>query len=421
VVLPEVAAKLKRLLDDGATVVTGRFKKSPSLRNYPACDQDIAKISQELWDTDKYKTHLFSNVADAVKQLALLPDYEVHSTHGSDSVKVLHRRSSEADFYFVANRLDRPQNLTVDCRVQGKQPELWQAEDMAIIDAPVWNEKKDGRTSVLLSLGCQQTVFVVFRKPADKTDHASSITLASAGGSDEWSVGSNSRGNPVFRSPALVSAKAVYSSGKEKPVSTTPVAPIGLNGAWDISFAPKLGDPSRLSFPALADFSQHADPRVKYFSGTATYRKIFRLDASLLAPHRRVILDLGTMNDIATISINGSKAKVVWYAPYSLEVTSLLRPGDNELEIAVTNNWANALIGDEQIQADFDVPKPEDAAKRPNGFQLSRFPDWFLKGQLRPSARKTFTSWNYYTKDSEPNPAGLVGPVQLCIEQEIDL
>ena len=186
VVLPEVAAKLKRLLHAGATVVTDRFKKSPSLKDYPACDEAIAKISREIWDAGKYKGHLFSNADAAVKQLALPPDYEIHSVHGPASVKVLHRHSPEADIYFVANRLDRPQNPTVDFRVQGRQPELWQAEDLSIGDAPVWNEK-NGRTSVALSLGCHQTVFVVFRPPAEHTDHVASVTVAdSSAGVERW-------------------------------------------------------------------------------------------------------------------------------------------------------------------------------------------------------------------------------------------
>jgi hypothetical protein len=403
VVLPEVAAKLKRLLDAGATVVTDRFKKSPSLKDYPACDEAVATTSREIWDAGKYEGHLFSNADAAVKQLALPPDYEINSTQGRDSVKVLHRHSPEADVYFVDNRLAKPQNLTVDFRVQGKQPELWQAEDLSIVDAPVWSEK-DRRTSVALSLESHQTVFVVFRHPAEKSDHVATVTVR--GDTASWSIGRDVRGNPALRSPAHISAKVVYASGKEKTVSTEPIAPVRVDGAWDVSFAHKMGERFQLPFPELVDFSRHSDPRVKYFAGTVTYRKVVRLDAQVITSHRRVILDLGTMNDIATVKVNGSTEKVLWYAPYTLDVTGLLRAGENRLEIAVTNNWANALIGDEQIPADFA-----------NG----RFPEWLIKGQPRASARRTYTTWNYYKKDSELKPAGLVGPVQLYIEEVMGL
>ena len=72
-----------------------------------------------------------------------------------------------------------------------------------------------------------------------------------------------------------------------------------------------MGDRFQLSFSDLADFSKHADLRVKYFSGTATYRKTIRVDAKVLAPHHRILLDLGTMNDIATVKVNGSPEKVL--------------------------------------------------------------------------------------------------------------
>ena len=418
VVLPEVAAKLKRLLDRGATLVTAPFKHSPSLQDYPACDQIVAKISAEIWDSGKYQNQLFGQTAAAVKQLALSPDYEIHSTAGADSVKVLHRHAPDVDIYFVVNRLSQPQNFAVDFRVAGKQPELWQAEDLSIGDAPVWNEK-NGRTSVLLSLGCHQSVFVVFRKPAVLVDHAATVTV-----NDEAaprSVSRDGQGHAVFLSPANVSAKVVYASGKEKTFMAKSIPSVLIDGAWDVSFAPKMGDQFQMQFPTLIDFSQHSDPRVKYFAGTATYRKTIRLAAAVLKSHRRIMLDLGTMNDIAAVRINGSAGKVLWYAPYELDVTRLLRPGDNQLEIAVTDNWANALIGDEQIPADYEIPPSAELRKNMKGYGLPRFPDWFIEGLPRPSARKTFTTWSYYGKDSELKPAGLDGPVQLRLEPQIDL
>lgn len=418
VVLPEIASKLKNLMEQGATVVTGRFVTSPSLREYPACDKKIQEISKEVWDSGRYKDRVFLDTKTAAEHLGLKPDYEIKSSPQPGSVKVVHRRTRDADIYFVANRLDKPQNITVDFRVQGKQPELWQAEDLSINDAPVWNEQ-GGRTSVALSLGAHQTVFVVFRRPAGSADHPASLAAEDKDG--RWSIGRDGGGRPVFRSPMKTSAKVVYASGKEKTVSTEAIPPVLLAGAWDVSFEPKLGEKFQLQFPELVDFSRHADPRVKYFAGTATYRKLIRISDDLLKSNRRILLDLGTMNDIASVRINGSAPRVAWYAPYQLDVTALLKAGDNQFEIAVTDNWANAIIGDEQLPADFETPGTEKRAKLPYGFQLPRFPGWFVKGQPRPSARRTFTTWNYYTKESTLKPAGLVGPVQLLVEQQSEL
>ena len=88
------------------------------------------------------------------------------------------------------------------------------------------------------------------------------------------------------------------------------------------------------------------------------------------------------------------------------------------MEIAVTNNWANRLIGDEQHPADFEwgVDRGESM-----GRAMKAFPEWFLNGIPRPSeGRKTFNIWYYYRQDSALQPAGLVGPVRI-VGQEINI
>ena len=141
--------------------------------------------------------------------------------------------------------------------------------------------------------------------------------------------------------------------------------------------------------------------------GTATYTGTFSLDKVA----DRVCIDLGRMDDIAEVSVNGKSAGVQWYPPFRADVTDLVREGENTLEIAVTDNWANRLIGDEQHAPDFEWGTDRGEAM---GRAMKAFPDWFLKGEPRPeTGRKTFNIWYYYRKDSPLQPAGLVGPVQL--------
>lgn len=57
-----------------------------------------------------------------------------------------------------------------------------------------------------------------------------------------------------------------------------------------------------------------------------------------------------------------------------------------------------------------------------SGAFMTAYPAWFLKHEPRPSARKTFTiPANYYNAESQPLPAGLMGPLRLLYEQRIDL
>ena len=86
--------------------------------------------------------------------------------------------------------------------------------------------------------------------------------------------------------------------------------------------------------------------------------------------------------------------------------------GSNELEIEVTNVWANRLIGDEQEPPDCEWVPGHHFANQ--GGYLKRFPDWFVKKEPRSSkGRFCFTTWNYFTKDSPLIPSGLLGPVTI--------
>lgn len=111
--------------------------------------------------------------------------------------------------------------------------------------------------------------------------------------------------------------------------------------------------------------------------------------------------------------LNGKDLGVVWCAPWSIALPpDCLKVGSNQLEIEITNVWANRLIGDEQEPADCEwLPG------HMGGSFLKRFPDWFVKNEPRPSkGRFCFTTWNYFTKDSPLVPSGLLGPVRLMTE-----
>jgi hypothetical protein len=107
---------------------------------------------------------------------------------------------------------------------------------------------------------------------------------------------------------------------------------------------------------------------------------------------------------------------VLWTTPWRIDITRDAHSGSNLLEVAVSNVWANRLIGDEQQPPDVVWEKGDPELK--GGYFLKEFPGWFLKHLQRPSAgRYTFTTWNYFTKDSALEPSGLIGPVKLLLEE----
>jgi hypothetical protein len=132
--------------------------------------------------------------------------------------------------------------------------------------------------------------------------------------------------------------------------------------------------------------------------------------AGLIAPGRRLYLDLGKVQVMASIRVNGKDLGILWKQPYCVEVTDALKPGANTLEVQVANLWINRQIGDEQL--------PEDSERNPNG-TLKQWPQWLLDGKTSPTGRYTFTSWRLWHEDSPLVESGLLGPVKLRVAQSV--
>lgn len=187
--------------------------------------------------------------------------------------------------------------------------------------------------------------------------------------------------------------------------------PVTLEGPWSVSFTPGWGAPEGpVKFEKLISWTQSPVDGIKYFSGTATYQKTFELtDSALRAPHSAFYLDLGAVQVIAQVKLNGKELGILWKAPYRVDLTGALKAGANELEVKVVNLWVNRLIGDEQL--------PDDCEWVVNrGWALKAYPAWFLEGKPSPTGRFTFKTWKHYTKDSPLLDSGLIGPVTLNTE-----
>jgi hypothetical protein len=175
-----------------------------------------------------------------------------------------------------------------------------------------------------------------------------------------------------------------------------------LSGPWEVSFDPKWGGPAKATFATLEDWSNHVEDGIKYYSGTATYRRVFSLQSSVLSP--RVYLDLGRVAVMAQVKVNGRDCGIVWTEPYRVEITSAVKPGENALEISVANLWPNRLIGDEQVT--------EESERNPGG-NLKSWPAWIAEGKPSSPGRFTFSTWRLWKKDDVLLESGLLGPVRI--------
>jgi hypothetical protein len=301
-------------------------------------------------------------------------DFSTEGAQGSLTLKFVHRIEGPTDVYFVANIARSGGQARCAFGVSGRRPELWDPVWGTIRDLPE-SETRGGRTVIPMTFAPAQSFFVVFRRLPESEKAGEKV-----GG----------RNFPELKAAA------------EFP------------GPWDVSFDKKWGGPEKVVFANLEDWTARQEPAIKFYSGTAAYSKTFDLIAVNRPGMQRLFIDLGVVNHLARVILNGRDLGVVWCAPWRVAVPEgLMKIVDNRITIEVTNVWANRLIGDEQ--------EPADCVWSPGhqgfGGFLQEFPEWFLKGRVRPGRKRlTFTTWNYFTKDSPLAPSGLLGPLKVLIQ-----
>ncbi len=367
---PQLLKKVRDLVTAGATVIGPKPKKSPGLAGFPGCDADVAKLADELWgDCDGVKVtehafgkgrmiwdrtgtgtgpedkagrlgahgeqvleaaektkssaagkaaspaassrgtpkeaevwHVgappldepaqygdFAGVVRVLKEMNVPPDFE-----SDGPVRYAHRTDGETEIYFVANKTDRPIDAACTFRVNGGRPELWDAvtgEIRGLGDFRI----VDGRTTIPLRFASHQSFFVVFRTRIDPSPEKTRAGLSTG---SKAAAGKGEDGLPSADFPG-----------------ETTVAEIA--GPWEVAFDPKWGGPEKIVFENLDDWSARPEEGIKYYSGAATYRKTFALparnDRGDAAP--RIWLDLGRVEAIARVKLNGRDLGVVWCAP----------------------------------------------------------------------------------------------------------
>jgi hypothetical protein len=182
-------------------------------------------------------------------------------------------------------------------------------------------------------------------------------------------------------------------------------APQEITGPWPVQFEPQWGGPAAVTFAQLDDWSKRPEEGIRHYSGAAVYRKTFVVpDSALRTPHSAFHLDLGKVAVMAEVRLNGKDLGILWKPPFRVDVTGLLKAGDNQLEVKVVNLWINRQIGDEAL--------PEDSDRNANG-TLKEWPKWLDAGQPSPAGRYTFTSWRLYKQGDPLVESGLLGPVTL--------
>lgn len=577
---PEMLNKLGELAQGGAKIVASKPQKSPSLKNYPSRDEALKALANKLWDSGLIKDITIHEVLESAQ---LQPDLILENSE-IQSIDYIHRKTKDAEIYFVVNAQKQSRALNCRFRVSGKQPELWNAENGEVTKLVQWKDNGDGTTSIPLNFGAQEAMFIVFRDAPSSNDYIAQATMTLNKPKAEALPGLEitKAEYGTFLPPALVDVTAVvrklisenklivnadrglcsadpapgyhkelrieyqiednvfeayanerevleidanglgdlrvlkavfgkfergvegippgqpnvdvsdevnrmlatgsyevpanddlltqkmdistskalrvaYVTDGEEKVRTVPFGSslklsqtlpearlemheqiaiwrtpytgvlhyttvsgqsktvvvesvpqtIDLSPDWVVEF-PQIG---KEYYDQLISWTSSTNDDVRYFSGTATYTKQFEVPRKLLKEDYTLELDLGNVQVIAEVILNGKELGVLWKAPFIICIDEAVKPGINTIEIEVTNLWPNRLIGDEHLPLDYER----------KGNNIKQWPEWLSNPEERPTQRSTLPAYTHWRKDDELLPSGLRGPVKIVVSKVVEL
>lgn len=143
--------------------------------------------------------------------------------------------------------------------------------------------------------------------------------------------------------------KEIASEYLYQPKETSRMVPL-TNKPWTVTFEKTSKTVEMKELKDWTSFTQ--DNSICYYSGHASYETCFKRRK---APGKMesVVLDLGRVENIATVYVNGKLCGTAWRAPYVVDITDAVKKGHNTLKIVVVNTWANALQGNDEGKAPF--------------------------------------------------------------------
>ena len=344
VLSPAALEKVDQLLRQGASVLGPKPQRLVSLVGGAESQKQFKELANQLWgdasatsgqkQIGKGRLIWGKTARQVLIEDGISPDFEIEASK-EGVFDYIHYQIDEMDVYFVCNQTEQTEDVLCRFRVAGKTPELWDPvtgqtrRQVAFTDS-------NGQTEIPLRFGPYGSVFIVFTN----------------------------------EEPEPSATKNIVNYTDCVPVMT-------ITGPWQVRFDPKWGAPEKVTFDKLTSWTQHSEPGIKFYSGKATYSTTFAFEEKI-DRRKEYWLDLGKVEDvgIARVRLNGQDLGVVWTNPFRANISDVLKPGRNLLEVNVINSWRNRLVGDR------DLPE----SRRYTKTNITIRPEWKLleSGLLGP-------------------------------------
>ena len=312
----ESLRKLNEFVKNGGVVVAARKTPSivPGFKTTDAERAEFTATAARLFDGKNPRVKFVETDEEAGNALKTVLQPDAAISGDAKDFGFVHRQTEDADIYFIANTLNIKRNVEISFRNSGNSTEIWNAMNGKLSSANVKSQTKDA-TNILLNFEPYQSHVVIFTKR---------------------------KANLPKENAAISNASA-----------------IDLSADWKVNF----GKNAPILMNQLKDWAD--DEATKYFSGTADYEKTFNVAPDILQKGSVIKLDFGEaiplefevqkngmrtyldapVKEAAVVYVNDQRAGSIWLPPYSLDITPLLKTGENKIKVTVANTAVNYMAG----------------------------------------------------------------------------
>ncbi|GGF22217.1 glycosyl hydrolase [Flavobacterium limi] len=301
--------KIASIVENGGVVYGSKPVRSGSAKDIGK-EMEYQKITDKLWgknpDTKgfnyvgKGKVYWGGTLEHTLQSAQIKPDIALEKSDCKTAkLYFAHRQLEDAEIYFIANHKNGVENNLFTFGAKGKYAQLWNPVSGKRYALPIV-KNNNNEPALQLSFAPHESYFIILSDTPEKL-------------------------------PQL----------DTKLTGETTI----IEGSWEVYFDEKTGGTGKTVFQKLQDWTQFDNPKIKYYSGTAIYKKNVRINPKA----KKITIDLGNPNFAARVKVNGSDAGLVWCSPWQLDITPFLKNGENNLEIYVANSLVNRMIYDSQL------------------------------------------------------------------------
>lgn len=385
----DVLEKIESLVSQGATVIGRKPIKSHGLKDWKQHDEKVQNLANKMWGDCNGRTITENNygkgkvvwgklLKDVLENEGVSPDFDFKGNVENNNLSFIHRTTNNSEIYFIRNSLNREVFGEAIFRITGKQPEIWDPVTGKSNRAMIFTDDNE-KTILPLYLEPNGSTFIVFTKNENKQHFVKVVKDRK----QIFPITNDKIINELFvyqkkdsdTEQLIFNSKGEYildSNGGEQTIVKVDkkINPVNLTGSWQVHFPKKEKGVGDVVFDKLESWTNSKVFDLKFFSGIASYEKTFKISEDIDFNNLNIVLDLGEVKEIAHVFVNGKDAGISWVKPYQIDISKLVKKGENTLKIEVANTWHNRLSGDAKLPKSERISKTN-ITKLPTPWQYS--------------------------------------------------